>query len=227
MKLFRLDASIMPMTSASRSLADLVEAEWLAAHPASSVVRRDLAADPVPATAWADAVTSGFIEDAQRTDRQRAARAMATEIADEMIAADALVFAVPLYNYGVSQHFKTWFDLAYTDPRIDPQGTALRGKPATLVTVLGGNYTPGSPREDWDHSTAWLSRILEDVWGLDLRVVRRPLTLVGVNPALDAFTETAAELKQRAEWDAVRFGRELAEVAAGASTMSALGSDAR
>ncbi|MGL1493918.1 hypothetical protein ACSTIK_00380, partial [Vibrio parahaemolyticus] len=88
-------------------------------------------------------------------------------------------------------HFKTWFDLAYTDPRIDPQGTALRGKPATLVTVLGGNYAPGTPKEGWDHSTGWLRRVLEDVWGLDLRVVERPFTLVGVNPALDAFADTA------------------------------------
>ncbi|GAB3618709.1 NAD(P)H-dependent oxidoreductase [Okibacterium endophyticum] len=214
MALFRLDASILPTTSASRSLADLVEGEWLSAHPASHVVRRDLAVEPVPATAWADAVTSGFIDDADRTDRQRAARALAAEIADEMIDADALLFAVPLYNYGVSQHFKTWFDLAYTDPRIDPQGTALRGKPATLVTVLGGNYAAGSPKEGWDHSSPWLRRVLEDVWGLDLRVVERPFTLVGVNPALDAFTDVAAELKQAAETDAVRSGREIAGVAA-------------
>jgi FMN-dependent NADH-azoreductase len=217
MILFRLDASILPTTSASRSLADLVEAEWLAAHPASRVVRRDLAIEPVPATAWADVVTSGFIEDAQRTDRQRAARALATEIADEMIEADALVFAVPLYNYGVSQHFKTWFDLAFTDSRIGPQGTALRGKPATLVTVLGGNYSPGSPKEGWDHSSPWLQRVLEEVWGLDLRVVQRPFTLVGVNPALDAFAGEAAEFKQVAEADAVRSGREIAEIVAGVS----------
>ena len=136
MTLFRLDASILPASSARRSLADLVEAEWTASHPDSTVVRRDLAADPVPANAWADAVTGGFVDEAQRTDGQRAARALATSFADELIDADALLFAVPLYNYGVSQHFKTWFDLAYTDPRIDPQGTALRGKPATLVTRL-------------------------------------------------------------------------------------------
>ena len=214
MQLFRLDASILPATSASRSLADLVEAEWLSTHPDSHVERRDLAVEPVPATAWADVVTSGFVEEAERTDRQRAARALATEIADEVITADALVFAVPLYNYGVSQHFKTWFDLAYTDPRIDPQGTALNGKPATLVTVLGGNYVPGSPKEGWDHSTGWLRRVLEDVWGLDLRVVQRPFTLVGVNPALDAFTDVAAELKQNAETDAVRSGQEIARLAA-------------
>ena len=46
MSLFRLDASILPATSASRSLGDLVEAEWLAAHPNSTVVRRDLARPP-------------------------------------------------------------------------------------------------------------------------------------------------------------------------------------
>jgi FMN-dependent NADH-azoreductase len=155
-------------------------------------------------------VTGGFVDEAQRTPAQNEARALGTTFADELIGADALLFAVPLYNYGVSQHFKTWFDLAYTDPRIDPQGTALQGKPATLVTVLGGNYAPGTPKEGWDHSTGWLRRVLEDVWGLDLRVVERPFTLVGVNPALDAFADTARELKENAEESARVSGRELA-----------------
>ncbi|EZP27705.1 FMN-dependent NADH-azoreductase [Microbacterium oleivorans] len=210
MTLFRLDASILPATSASRELGDLVEAEWLAAHPSSTVVRRDVAADPIVATAWRDSVTSGFTPADQQTDGQREAIALRARLADELIDADALLFTVPLYNYGVSQHVKTWFDLAYTDPRIDPQGTALRGKPATLVTVLGGNYEPGSPREGWDHSTGWLRRVFEDVWGLDLTVVHRPFTLVGVNPALDAFTDAAAELKAGAEQAAIDAGRTLA-----------------
>jgi FMN-dependent NADH-azoreductase len=217
MSLFRLDASILPGTSASRALADLVESEWVAAHPDSSIVRRDLSLEPVPATAWADVVTSGFTPEEERTDRQRAARSLATTIADELVGADALLFAVPLYNYGVSQHFKTWFDLAYTDSRIDPQGTALQGKPATLVTVLGGNYAPGTPKEGWDHSTPWLRRALEDVWGLDLEVVQRPFTLVGVNPALDAFADHAATLKEHAEERAVESGRVLAASRGGAS----------
>lgn len=210
MSLFRLDASILPATSASRSLADLVEAEWTAAHPDSTVTRRDLVLDPVPATAWTDAVTGGFVEEAQRTPEQVAALRLATTLADELVEADALLFAVPLYNFGVSQHFKTWFDLAYSDPRINPGGTALNGKPATLVTVLGGNYAPGTPKEGWDHSTAWLRRVLEDVWGLDLRIVQRPFTLVGVDPALDAFADLARELKDSAEESARTYGREIA-----------------
>jgi FMN-dependent NADH-azoreductase len=210
MSLFRLDASILPASSASRSLADLVEAAWTSSHPDSTVTRRDVAGDPVPATAWTDAVTSKFVDEDQRSEQQNAARALATTFADELIGADALLFAVPLYNYGVSQHFKTWFDLAYTDARIDPTGTALQGKPATLVTVLGGNYSPGTPKEGWDHSTAWLRRALEDVWGLDLRVVQRPFTLVGVNPAMDAFVDAAQELKDEAEKSAKVYGQELA-----------------
>ncbi|TDL45841.1 FMN-dependent NADH-azoreductase [Microbacterium oleivorans] len=210
MTLFRLDASILPATSASRELGDLVEAEWLAAHPSSTVVRRDVAADPIPATAWRDSVTSGFTPAEAHTAGQQEAVALRARLADELIDADALLFTVPLYNYGVSQHVKTWFDVAYTDPRIDPQGTALRGKAATLVTVLGGNYEPGSPKEGWDHSTGWLRRVFEDVWGLDLTVVHRPFTLVGVNPALDAFSDAAAELKAGAEQAAVEAGRTLA-----------------
>ena len=212
MSLFRLDASILPSTSSSRALADLVEEQWTAAHPDAGVHRRDLTADPIPATAWQNAVLGGFTPEADRTPEQRDAIALRTTIADELVDAEALLFAVPLYNFGVSQHFKLWFDLAYTDPRIDPQGTALRGKPATLVTVLGGNYSPGSPKEGWDHSTGWLRRVLEDVWGLDLRVVQRPFTLVGVNPALDDFTDIAASLKEEAETGARRSGRELAEL---------------
>lgn len=210
MTLFRLDASILPSTSASRALADLVEEEWTSAHPDSTVTRRDLVADPIASTTWREAVIGSQLPEAERTDAQREAVALSATLADELVGADALLFAVPLYNYGVSQYFKTWFDIAYTDPRINPQGTALRGKPATLVTVLGGNYSPGSPREGWDHSTPWLRRVLEDVWGLDLRVVQRPFTLVGVNPALDAFTEVAATIKTEAETGARRSGREIA-----------------
>lgn len=212
MTLFRLDASIFPATSASRALGDLVEEQWTTAHKDSTVVRRDVAADPVPATAWQNAVTSGYVPEESRTDAQRESAALATTIADELISADALLFTVPLYNFGVSQHFKTWFDLASTDPRLAAGSTTLTGKPATLVTVQGGNYAAGTPKEGWDHSTAWLTRVLKDVWGLDLRVVERSFTLVGVNPALDSFADIGATLKATAETDAIRSGRELAEL---------------
>ena len=203
--LFRLDASILPSTSSSRALADLVETEWLTAHPSSDVVRRDLAVEPIPATAWADTVTSNFVPEEDRTDRQRAARALATEIADELVHADALLFAVPLYNYGVSQHFKTWYDIVGTDPRFGPGAAPLADRPAFLVTARGGGYGPGTPREGWDHATGWMRRVLSDVWGLDLDVIETELTLAEVTPQMAELRDLArAQLAE--SHDAARAG---------------------
>ena len=52
MTLYRLDASIRVDGSASGELADIVEQEWLAAHPGDTIVRRHLATNPIPADAW-------------------------------------------------------------------------------------------------------------------------------------------------------------------------------
>jgi FMN-dependent NADH-azoreductase len=118
---------------------------------------------------------------------------------------------VPLYNYGVSQHIKTWFDILYTDPRINEGGPELRDRPALLVTVTGGNYGPGTPKEGWDHSSSWLQRVLVDVLGLDLATVHSRFTLVGVNPALDQFKDLADRMRVEAVRAAEVEGRKLAE----------------
>jgi len=211
MSLFRLDASIRIEGSTSRALGDIVEAEWTATHPDSAITRRHIGTEPVTASAWADAVSAPWIPEEARTPGQVAAIDLASTLVDELAGADALLFAVPLYNFGVSQHFKSYVDLVLTDPRMAPGAVPVtKGKPAVLVTVQGGNYAAGTPKEGWDHATAWMRRILEDVWELDLEVVTREFTLVGVNPALDQFTELANELKTFAETEAVHHGRTLA-----------------
>ncbi|SCX45995.1 FMN-dependent NADH-azoreductase [Klenkia marina] len=210
MSLFRLDASIRTEGSASRAIADIVEAEWRGGNPDAPVTRRHVGTEPLPADAWGAAVSGSYLPAEQRTPEQAGALALAATLTDELVDAEALLLAVPLYNFGVSQHVKTWVDLVITDPRMGPRAQPpLAGKPAVLVTVHGGNYSAGTPREDWDHATGWLRRILADVWQLDLTVVTREFTLVGVNPALDEFTEMAAELKAAAEVEAAEHGRRL------------------
>lgn len=208
MSFFRLDASINPASSQSRSLADLVEAEWTSQHPDSVVTRRDIGTDPLPATTWRDAVLSGYTADADLTERQRDARTLATTVADELIDADAILLAIPLYNWGVAAHVKSWYDLTYTDERIS--SGALEGKPVVLATVLGGDYSSDSSKEDWDHSTPWLRHVIEDIWKADLLVVQRQLTLVGVNPAMDAMKDQAAQVHAAAQQLATEHGRSLA-----------------
>src|ERR1700760_4979213 len=183
MSLFRLDASTLPGTSASAELAGVIEAEWVAEHPGVPVVRRDLGSNPLPADAWALATTAGFVPAEERSPAQREALVLAATLAAELEDAEAVLLAVPLYNYGVSQHFKAWVDLIIAGAGAPTP--VLKGKPTVLVTVRGGGYGPGTPREGWDHSTPYLKRVLADLWEADLTVVERELTLVGVNPALD------------------------------------------
>ena len=208
MTLLRVDASIQGPRSASSELADLVLAEWTAVHPEWPVVRRHLAADPLPADAWAAAIGAVHTPDEQRTDAQRAALALAAELAGELRAADAAVLALPLYNFGVSQHVKTWIDLTVAGGGSGAR--LLDGKPVVLLTTRGGGYGPGTPREGWDHNTAYLRRIVADVWGADLTLIERELTLAGVTPAMDPFIETANLLKKAAHEAATEAGRTVA-----------------
>jgi FMN-dependent NADH-azoreductase len=185
MSLFRLDASIRTEGSVSRQVADVAQAEWQAAHPGGTVVRRDLGTSPLPSDVWATAAFAGWAPAESRSPEQVAALAVSAELVDELEAAEAYLFAVPLYNFGVPAHVKGWIDLVITDPRMGagaPQ--LLAGRPAILVVARGGGYGEGTPRAGWDHSTPYLQRVLSDVWGLDLHVSEVELTLAEVNPAM-------------------------------------------
>lgn len=208
MAVLRIDASIQGPRSASTELADLVETEWVATRPDTEIVRRHLGADPLPADAWAHAVHAGYLPAGQRTDAHHSAVALAGELAQELRAAEAVILALPLYNYGISQHAKAWIDLALAGGEHGER--LLDGKPAVVLTTRGGAYGPGTPREGWDHNTAYLRRVVADIWGAELTLIEREFTLVGVNPALDAFAETAELMRKAAHEAAVAAGRSLA-----------------
>lgn len=207
MTLLRIDASIQGARSASSELADIVLGEFTAARPDEAVVTRHLGEVPLPADAWALAIGSASIPEAERTRAQTDALRLAADLAAELRDADAVVLAFPLYNFGVSQHVKAWIDLTLAGAELGAR--LLEGTPTVLLTTRGGAYGPGTPREGWDHSTAYLRRILADVWGADLTVVEREFTLVGVNPALDEFTELAGQMKQAAQDAATHAGKAL------------------
>jgi FMN-dependent NADH-azoreductase len=212
MSLFRLDASIRTSGSVSRAIADIVEESWRQGNPDAEVTRRHVGTDPIPSTSWALSVFADRGDLASLDADQKDAVDLAATLTDELLAADALLFAVPLYNFGVSEHFKTWVDMVISDPRSN--GQFLKGRPAVLIVVRGGAYGAGTPREGWDHASSWIRRILEDVWGLDLRMVETEFTLAGVNPALDEFKGLAAEMRAESERIAAEHGRHLAGTSA-------------
>ncbi|WP_017590575.1 FMN-dependent NADH-azoreductase [Nocardiopsis ganjiahuensis] len=210
MNLFRLDGSIFPSVSSSAEIADRAEAEWTAAHPGGTVNRRHLGAAPLPADAWVQATTGGATPEDQRTPAQNEALALAARLAEELESADAVILAVPMYNFGVSQHFKTWVDLVIAGA--GPTNPVLKGTPTALVTTIGGGYGPGTPREGWDHSTPYLKRVVGDVWQADLTLIKRELTLAATTPGMEGLKDLAEEEHAQALAAARDIGRVLAGV---------------
>jgi FMN-dependent NADH-azoreductase len=73
--------------------------------------------------------------------------ALAARLVDELVEADALLFAIPMYNFGVPHHVKSWVDVVITDPRMKSAGErVLAYKPTILVLARGGGYGAGAPR---------------------------------------------------------------------------------
>lgn len=218
MTLFRLDASLRTEGSVSRQVANTVEAAWQARRPGDPVTRRDVASTPLPSDAWPLAVAAGQTPRDALSDGHRNATALAAGLVDELANADAYLFAVPLYNFGVPQGLKTWVDLVITDPRMAPGTTpAVTGRPAVLVVARGGGYGPGTPREGWDHGTPWVRRILADVFGFELKVVEAELTLAPMRPELEALRPLAEASLQDAVARAEQLGTDLVDQAAAPS----------
>ncbi|MCU1479442.1 MAG: putative acyl carrier protein phosphodiesterase [Subtercola sp.] len=220
--IYRLDASIRPEGSVTRSLANTLQTELESGLDEFTIIHREIGLTPLPSTAWGNALAAGSTPAEQRTADQNAATALATELADELVAADALVFAVPLYNYGVSAQFKSYADLLLTEPRFAPGAPqALAGRPAFLVTARGGGYGPGTPREGWDHSTPWNVRLLRDIWGLDLELIEAELTLADVSPAMEALRPLAAQNLENAHSAAIAHAQALVASLASAEESAA------
>jgi len=210
MTLLRIDASIRTDGSVSREVADSLETAWRERHD-GAVVHRDLGRGPLPAEAWAAAVRAGGTPEGERTPQQRAAVALAAALADELLAADAVVVTSPLYNFGIPQHLKAWIDLVVTDPRFAPGTAPLTGRPLALVIARGGGYGPGTPRAGWDHATPYLLQIFGAVFGADVTLIEAELTLATVVPAMAGLVDEAGRVRARAHELAAETGRALAE----------------
>jgi hypothetical protein len=127
---------MQPTPGDRQALADLLEAEWSAARPGEPVVRRHLGTDPLLAEDWMLATIAGFTPGGDRTQAHRDALALAAELAAELTDADAVLLAVPLYNFGVSQHFKPGSTWSSPEPDRPPRptGKAVTGGPEIVAS---------------------------------------------------------------------------------------------
>lgn len=144
--------------SVSRSLGQSI-VDGLAAGGAS-VTTRDLAANDLPYVS-AERFAANLTPAADRTPEQAELAAIADTLIAELQAADAIVIASPVYNFGPPATLKAWADLVaragttFQYTANGPEGL-LKGKTAYLAIASGG--TPMGA--DYDFMSRWLTFFL-------------------------------------------------------------------
>jgi FMN-dependent NADH-azoreductase len=146
-KILLVTSSAAGAQSRTRQVSDRVVQALVTREPGSRVVVRDVAREPLPHLD--DAFLAGMGRAAnERSAAQHEALSRSDALIDELAAADVVVIAAPMYNFGVPSALKAWIDHVARAGRTfqytanGPEGL-LKGKRAILVLSRGGVYTKG------------------------------------------------------------------------------------
>jgi FMN-dependent NADH-azoreductase len=155
-----IESSARQQDSVSRQLTQQFISQWQATHPADQITVRDLAVNPVP---HLDAnLLGGWMKpQEQRSAAELEALQRSNELTDEVLAADVLVLAAPMYNFAIPSTLKAWLDhvlragVTFKYTETGPQGL-LTGKRAYVLTARGGIYAGSTS----DHQEPYLRQVM-------------------------------------------------------------------
>ena len=160
-KLLVVETSPRGDASISRNMTSRFVSQWQAAHSGGSVTVRDLAKTVLPhvTAPWLHAY---FTPSEQHSPEMAQALRQSDELVAELLAADHIVIATPVYNYNVPAALKAWIDhIVRKGLTLGFDGAGLvTGKAATVLIASGGVYGEGSPIRDRDVATQYLRLIL-------------------------------------------------------------------
>src|SRR4051812_19399624 len=160
---------------------------------------RDLSQNPPPHVGLAF-IGGMYAAPEQRTPDQAKAMGLSDTLIDEVFAADAIVIAVPMHNFGVPSTLKAWIDhisragRTFSYGASGPQGL-LTGKRAILVLASGGVYSDGRMKA-FDFTEPYLRAVLGFIGVINVDVVRvEGVAMSSIGPE-KALTEANKQSKQ-------------------------------
>lgn len=173
--LLYIEASPRKERSHSIAVARTILEAFRAAHPEARLDTIDLWAERLPRLDGA-AIEAKYaiLSRRRRSEVERNAWGPVEATVSRFVAADRLLFSVPMWNFNVPYVLKHYIDIV-TQPTltfsVSPDGgyrDLATGKRAVVIYASSGDYTPGSgnPRPDFQKPffEAWLRFIgIEDV----------------------------------------------------------------
>ena len=161
--------------SYSRQFADHIVDDLKSRHPDAKVVVRDLTEEPPPHLDGSFA-SGRALSPEKRSPAETEALARSSVLLDELAAADIIVLAVPMHNFGLPSSLKAWIDHVLIPGRTfsysekGPEGL-LKGKKAVVVVARGGVYSAG-PMKQFDFQESYLRAVLGFIGITNVHVVR-------------------------------------------------------
>ena len=171
-KLLVVESSPRGDHSISRNMTRRFVSNWQDSHPDGEVVIRDLMESELPfvTAPWLQAY---FTPPEQHSPEMKDILLQSDQLVAELLAADHLVIATPVYNYNIPAVLKAWVDhIVRKGMTLGFDGSGLvTGKKATVLLASGGVYTEASPIRDRDIATQYLRLILKVIGITDVTIV--------------------------------------------------------
>jgi len=198
MKLLQVDSSVLGGQSVSRLLTAEIAAEWVHAHPGTTVERLDLAVS-APNHFSADALGIKGVPQAEPTEAQRRENAVSEQLVSQFLAADVIVIGAPLYNFSIPTQLKAWIDrlaqigrtFKYTDK--GPVGLA-GGKTVIVASTRGGIYSTTEGGQAAEHQESYLKVVFGFFGITDVRFVRAEGLAMGDAPKAAALSSARNDI---------------------------------
>ena len=149
MNVLIITSSAQGEASVSSKLALSFAQQAQSAHPGAHITLRDVGRNPIP---HLTEETIAGVRGEPTTEAEHGARALSDELLEELRAADTVVIASPMYNFGISSTLKTWFDhvlrarVAFYYDESGPHGL-LGGRKAIVIESRAGAYEAGNPMD--------------------------------------------------------------------------------
>lgn len=192
-----LTSSVNGEASASNSLVAHAVAQLRHDDLSLKIVRRDLAANPVPHLN-ADSATVLRGSDPVNP-AQVAARDLSDTLISEVLAADTVLIGAPMYNFGIPSTLKSWFDhvlragITFRYGETGPEGLA-KGKRALVIESRGGIYSEG-PARTMDSQEPHLRTLLGFIGITDVTFVRAEKLAFGPEASEAALRSAKSEIE--------------------------------
>ena len=129
--------------------------------------------------------------------------AAAIKVSDDLVAelkaADRVLIGTPMFNFAIPAVLKAYIDHVVrvgVTVTADNKGLLL-GKSADIILASGGDFSPGSPVEKYNHASGYLRQVLAWIGITDTNIILAGRAMAGVNgetavERLGAIVEAAA-----------------------------------